>query len=229
MGKEIKNIIKRIQFDDENATLEVIAAKIDYSRSHLNKAKEAEDDNQNILAALIEHYPEYTHDVTYIEKRRGKKLKDTPHVLEMYSGSTAQATSGEVDVTPATKRTGVVVSDLFKGSKYAIRIAGNSMTPLYPPGAIVGIKPVEIMNPGAVYVVESIDGQLWLKRMFYKEDNQESGYYQLISDNNMKHENGARDGKPYYPDFFLPFEQVKNLFVVTGVFKSNIITIINDN
>ena len=43
----------------------------------------------------------------------------------------------------------------------------------------------------------------------------------------MKHEGGAGDGSLFYPDFYLPFNQVKNLFVVTGIFRLNIITIIN--
>ena len=54
-----------------------------------------------------------------------------------------------------------------------------------------------------------------------------SSSFQLILDNSMKHEGGAGDGSLFYPDFYLPFNQVKNLFVVTGIFRSNIITIIN--
>lgn len=163
---------------------------------------------------------------TYTEQRRNKKNSESEKMLPYYDVS-AQASTSDPEIMPASKQSGVVINEIFKGSKYVIRIAGNSMTPLYPPGGLLGIAPVQMINPGGVYVVESVDGQLWIKRMFYKDDNQDSGGFQLISDNNMKHDNGAREGKLFYPDFFLPFDQVKNLFVVTGIFKSNIITIIN--
>ena len=165
----------------------------------------------------------------YITERRNKKNTDQPHTLEDYTNVMGNANPNSTEVMPAKKSSGIIVSELFKGSKYVIRIAGNSMTPLYPPGGLLGIKPVDMINPGGVYVIESYDGQLWIKRMFYKDDNQETAMYQLVSDNNMKHEIGPRSGKLFYPDFFISVKDVKNLFVVTGVFKSNIITVINEN
>lgn len=221
----------RLQIRGSGKTVEQAATLVGLTRKTLyNYFKEdiLDDDIKELFSDKLNL--NFTQNVSepYTEQRRKLKNEAQEEPLPYYNAS-ANASTSDVEIMPAKKQSGVVVSELFKGSKYVIRIAGNSMTPLYPPGGLLGIKPVEMINPGAVYVVESIDGQLWIKRMFYKDDNQDSGAFQLISDNTMKHDCGARVGKLFYPDFFLPFDQVKNLFVVTGVFKSNIITIINEN
>ena len=228
MTNKIENIVKEIQFKTDQS-LEQIAATIGYSRPHLNKAKNSGVEGK-VLEALKNKYKEILQNVPtpYTEQRLKQKNADKADVLDYYDAC-ANAGSNDVEILPAKKRSGVVVSELFKGSKYVIRIAGNSMTPLYPPGGILGIKPVDMISPGGVYVVETNDGQLWIKRLFYKDDNQDAGLLQLVSDNVMKHESGPRMGKLFYPDFFINLTDVKNLFIVTGVFKSNIITILNDN
>ena len=123
----------------------------------------------------------------------------------------------------------IVISDLFKGSQFAIRVSGNSMTPNYPSGCIIGIRIIEdfIINPGNVYVIET-GNDLWIKRLYYKDDNRDLEVLELVSDNKMKEETGQRTGKYCYPSFALHKSEIKNIFRVTGVFKSNTLTIIDN-
>jgi hypothetical protein len=102
------------------------------------------------------------------------------------------------------------------------------MMPNYPPGAIIGIRQIEDkqITPGSVYVIEK-GSDLWIKRLFYKEDNQDSGQFECVSDNTMKFESGARLGKPCYPSFNIAIDAVRKLFKVTGIYKPNELTVIN--
>ena len=114
------------------------------------------------------------------------------------------------------------VGDLLHDSQAAIRIYGNSMIPNYPPGCVVGLCRVtdSFIEPGEVYVIETIDKRI-LKRLFYKNDDPDSEVLVCYSDNIMRFEGGARDGKYAYPPFNLPKEEIKNMFMVTGVIKRN--------
>lgn len=82
---------------------------------------------------------------------------------------------------------------------------------------------------GTVYLIESKSGELWIKRLYYVNDNIDSGKFELLSDNTILVDSGSRKGKLNYPPFELPFNEVKTLFRVTGIFKSNILTIVNGN
>lgn len=159
-----------------------------------------------------------------------KLNNDNNNTLDFYEiGANASTeTTGEIIPIPKTDKTVLHISDLFKGSQYAIRISGNSMTPMYPSGAIIGIRLIQDkqITPGSVYVIEK-DNDLWIKRLFYKEDDQDSGYFECISDNTMKHESGARAGKLCYPPFFVEVDKVRKLFKVTGIYKANELILIN--
>lgn len=166
---------------------------------------------------------------TYLEKRRNIKNHQNNNTLMYYDVKAHAGHANAAEILPVKKSEGVLhINDLFKGSEFAIRIAGNSMTPNYPSGAIIGIKQIQdkMITPGSVYVIEK-DDELWIKRLFYKEDKQESGYFECVSDNVMKHAEGPRQGKLFYPSFYIPIDKVRKLFKVTGIFKSNILTVIN--
>lgn len=163
----------------------------------------------------------------YLEERRKLKTEPTPTTLEYYEigASAGTETTGEILPVPKRERR-LVISELFKGSQFAIRIAGNSMMPNYPPGAIIGIRlvPDKIITPGSVYVIEKAN-DLWIKRVFYKDDKQDGEYFELVSDNTMKIEAGPRAGKLAYPSFCIKIVDVTKLFKVTGIFKHNELSI----
>ena len=164
----------------------------------------------------------------YTQHRRDLKNTVQEPVIDYYQIGANAGTPATGEVLPVHKNErNLIISDLFKGSQYAIRIAGNSMMPNYPPGSIIGIREIEdkVITPGSVYVVEKAN-DLWIKRLYYKNDSQDSGMFELISDNNMKVESGARAGKLAYPPFELDISKVRRLFKVTGIFKPNELTVI---
>lgn len=167
---------------------------------------------------------------SYVKTRRNLKIQnEKPNTLMYYEIGAHAGTAHSAEILPVRKSEGVLrISDLFKGSEYAIRINGNSMIPSYPPGAIIGIReiPDKMIQPGSVYVVEK-DSDLWIKRLFYKEERQDTGVFEMISDNGMVYENGPRKGKLCYPPFEIEIDKVRRLFKVTGLYKANELTVIN--
>jgi phage repressor protein C with HTH and peptisase S24 domain len=185
--------------------------------------------SENFFKTFLEKFPvkddsEITE--SYTEKRRNLK-NNKQNTLTYYDIGAAAGPIG--DIIPVNKNEGVLhISDLFKGSQFAIRISGNSMMPNYPPGAIIGIREVEDkqISPGSVYVVEK-GNELWIKRLFYKEDNQDTKIFELVSDNRMKYEDGPREGRLFYPPFFLEMDSIRRLFKVTGIYKANELSVIS--
>jgi len=169
-------------------------------------------------------------DKNFIANRRNQKTIPIERTLDYYNVGANASLKTEGEILPASKPVGkLMISELFQGSQFAIRVSGNSMTPNYPSGCIIGIRLIEdfAVNPGSVYVIES-SNDLWIKRVYYKDDNRESETLELVSDNNLKHESGPRKGKYCYPPFHLHKSEIKNIFRVTGVFKSNTLTIIEN-
>lgn len=166
---------------------------------------------------------------SYQKHRNNLKNHQKPNDLIYYEIGASAGATHNAEILPVKKSEGVLhINDLFRGSQYAIRISGNSMTPNYPSGAIIGIReiPDKLITPGSVYVIEK-DSDLWIKRLFYKEDRQDSGIFECVSDNTMRYENGGRDGKLYYPPFLINIDDVRKLFKVTGIYKPNELTVIN--
>lgn len=115
--------------------------------------------------------PRETSDHSYLNHRRNLKNTNTNTIMFYEVGATAGPVA---DILPVAKSEGVLhISDLFRQSQFAIRVFGNSMTPNYPPGSIIGIREVEdkLITPGSVYVIEK-GNELWIKRLFYKNDLQ---------------------------------------------------------
>lgn len=164
----------------------------------------------------------------YVKERFNKKIKNDPS-LDFYTVGAKASTINSGEIFPVTKSMGkLVVGDLFKGSQFAIRVSGNSMTPNYPSGCIIGIRLIEdfMINPGSVYVIET-GNDLWIKRLYYLNNDRSTETIVLMSDNKMKEESGERQGQYCYPSFTLHKSEIKNIFRVTGVFKSNTLTLID--
>lgn len=91
----------------------------------LNRINQSSDKTENVSE------PEEN----YISRRRTSKLFDKNSVTFYEVGAKAGPVG---DILPVHQPEGVLhISDLFRGSQFAIRISGNSMMPNYPPGAII--------------------------------------------------------------------------------------------
>lgn len=145
----------------------------------------------------------------------------TGKVIPFYDAEAAAGTNYGMEMKPSRPIGMIEIGGLLKDSESALRVYGNSMTPNYPAGCVVGTKlhTDRFIEPGAVYVIETKDNR-YLKRVFY---NDSKTAFQCISDNHMLYEEGPRKGKPYYPEFDIPFEDVVRLHRVTGVIKRNIL------
>lgn len=188
-------------------TLKLIADVLDLDKQELIK----------IVTADLEHIA--TRTVTKNGSNGQKKPKKT---IPFYDAPAAAGLS-ETEMSAIHAPAGTIdIGDLLHDSQAAIRIYGNSMLPNYPPGCVIGLAKCRksFIEPGEVYVIETADRRM-LKRLFYKNDDPDSGIFTCISDNVMKLEGGARDGKLAYPPFDIPRDEVVNLFVVTGVIKRN--------
>lgn len=170
------------------------------------------------------HYPTQVNEDDFTTTLRNKKLtpKENRNIVPFYDAP-AIAGINETEMDSITSPVGMIdVGDLLSDSHAAIRIYGNSMTPNYPPGCVVGISKVDkpYIHPGEVYVVET-KNQRVLKRLFHKDDDPSSDIVSFISDNKIKEEGGARDGRLAYPPFERTWEEIEKIFIVTGVIKRN--------
>ncbi len=111
------------------------------------------------------------------------------------------------------------VGDLLSDSEAAFTVYGNSMTPAYPPGCILGIKRNldGFIQPGETYLLLTKSNRVF-KRLYYTEDK--TGYL-CISDNILKHEAGPMTGKYFYPPFEVKGDDVISVFDVTGMIRRN--------
>lgn len=137
----------------------------------------------------------------------------------------AEAIGGDIsqDMNPIHAPAGTIdIGDLLHDSQAAIRIYGNSMLPNYPPGCVVGLLKCtdSFIEPGEVYVIETRDRRM-LKRLFYPDDNTNSDHFTCYSDNTMLFDKGPRHGKPAYPPFDLPRQEIIRMYMITGVIKRN--------
>ena len=197
---------------------------------YLNKKKKP---SRKLIDAFYKHYknsinvPQETsaqeHEKPYLKKRQELKNGDKADKAIPFYDAPAAAGLTETEMTAIHAPAGTIdVGDLLSDSQAAIRIYGNSMLPNYPPGCVVGLARCNksFIEPGEVYVIETSDRRI-LKRLFYKGDISDGDWLTCYSDNIMKFEGGARDGRLAYPPFDIPKKEIINLFVVTGVIKRN--------
>lgn len=111
------------------------------------------------------------------------------------------------------------VGDLLSDSEAAFTVYGNSMTPAYPSGCVLGLirNYDNFIQPGETYVLLTKSNRVF-KRLYYNDDK--TGYI-CISDNTMKHEAGPMTGKYFYPPFEVKGEDVISVFDVTGMIRRN--------
>jgi len=210
-----------------NLTQHELAEKTGIPRERIAKWEQKKgspksEDYIKLMEVLREDIPK-----GYTEERRAKKLSQKKNTVPFYDAE-ATATITETEMSPIHAPAGTIdVGDLLHDSQAAIRIYGNSMTPHYPPGCVVGLQrcSTHFIEPGEVYVIETRDKRL-LKRLFYKDDDTNSDFITCYSDNTMKFESGARNGKLAYPPFDIPKSDIITLFNVTGVIKRNTNSII---
>lgn len=163
-------------------------------------------------------------DVPYIRQRQYQKSGGGESVIKFYNQTTAIAGIGTHSLLPQKTSDNVFLpKEMFKNADFVIRLSGNSMLPNYPSDAVIGIRLIEknLIQPGSVYAVE-VDNDIMVKRLYYKDDDQYSGYYVCMSDNDMIEDAGLRKGKLKYPPFELQIDkQVRRVFKVTDFYKSN--------
>ena len=145
----------------------------------------------------------------------------TGKVIPYYDAEVAAGTSYGMEMAPSRPAGLIEIGGLMKDSEFAIRVYGNSMTPNYPAGCVIGLKQYNehFIEPGTVYVVET-DENRYLKRLYYNKDKT---HFRCISDNTMKYESGPMEGEYFYQEFEIPLKDVRRLLRVTGVIKRNIL------
>ena len=142
-------------------------------------------------------------------------------VIPYYDAEVAAGTEYGMEMTQTAPVGVIEIGGLLKDSEFAMRVYGNSMVPNYPAGCVIGLRQYNehFIEPGTVYVIETEENR-FLKRLYYTKDKKA---FRCMSDNHMKHENGPMEGEYFYPEFEIPFEDVRRLLRVTGVIKRNIL------
>lgn len=151
-----------------------------------------------------------------------EEIVKSQKMIPFYDAQAAAGNFYEMEMSPVTRPSKMIrMGDFLNDSEAAIQVFGNSMTPNYPAGCIVGTKlhTDTFIEPGTVYVIETRDNR-YLKRLYYCEGED---CFECVSDNHMLSEEGSRKGKPCYPSFKIPFNEVVKLHRVTGVIKRNIL------
>lgn len=144
----------------------------------------------------------------------------TGKIIPYYDAEVAAGTTYGMEMTQVRPSGMIEIGGLMKDSEFALRVYGNSMVPNYPAGCVIGLRQYteRFIEPGTVYVVETSENR-YLKRLYYNKDK---SAFRCLSDNHMKHESGPMTGEYFYPEFEIPFEDVRRLLRVTGVIKRNI-------
>lgn len=163
----------------------------------------------------------------------GEIMKDAPDVsldnktqtgkvIPLYDAEAAAGVHYGMNMEAISRPIGMIeIGSILKDSESALRVYGNSMTPNYPAGCIVGLRPHtdSFIEPGYVYVVETNENR-YLKRLY---NNSDKSALRCLSDNHMLHDSGPMEGELYYPEFEIPLTEVSRLFRVVGVIKRNIL------
>lgn len=173
-------------------------------------------------------------DITWLLTGEGEMLKNgiahetdngttigSGRVIPYYDAEVAAGTEYGMEMMQTAPVGVIEIGGLLKDSEFAMRVYGNSMVPNYPAGCVIGLRQYNehFIEPGTVYVIETEENR-FLKRLYYSKDKKA---FRCMSDNHMKHENGPMEGEYFYPEFEIPFEDVRRLLRVTGVIKRNIL------
>lgn len=169
---------------------------------------------------------------TYLRTGEGTLLGDMPlpvddgsvlpgKVIPFYDVEAAAGQQYGMDMAAKSAAIAMIeIGNVLNDSEVAIRVYGNSMVPNYPAGCVIGVKITHesFIVPGHVYVVETADNR-YLKRLYYSKDKKA---LRCISDNTMVHDSGSMKGEYIYPEFEIPFAEVRQMWQVVGVIKRNL-------
>jgi phage repressor protein C with HTH and peptisase S24 domain len=176
------------------------------------------------LSRAIEAYPKpangFSDTSTHQEDKEGQQSVSKQRRKIPVIGEAAAGTTEEIIVTETRYDAEYIdVGDLLKDSQAAFIVYGNSMTPAYPPGCVVGIRlnRDNFIQPGETYLLVTKSNRVF-KRLYYNEDN--TGYL-CVSDNTLKHEHGPLSGKYFYPAFEIAGDDVLQVYDITGMIKRN--------
>lgn len=227
-NKPNKLVIKLFKtFDSAGVSVPIFSRQTGIPKDRVYKWRQEgtnpKADDEKIILAWISEVEKVPHETLHAVHERDFAPDYSRKKTIPFYDAPASAGLTETDMSPIHAPSGTIdVGDLLHDSQAAIRIYGNSMLPNYPPGCVIGLVKCtkDFIEPGEVYVIETRDRRL-LKRLFYKNDDTDGDLIICYSDNIMKFEGGARDGKLAYPPFELPKKEIINLFVVTGVIKRN--------
>lgn len=198
----------------KNLTQSDLADVIGINRVSISKAERGElAISRTWLEKLNEKYGDIDFDqIGDALKLRNNQSKGIPYFDVTATGSDKAVTVHNKGVqTPSTF---INVGDLMPKAECVIRVAGNSMTPNYPSGSLIGLRKISdgLFDFGAVYVIETEDNR-FIKRIFKGKDDD---HIQLYSDNDSLYTEGARKGMQMYENFDLHKKHIKRVFKVVG-------------
>lgn len=157
-----------------------------------------------------------------------QQIKTRPKKRIPLFDESADASNVDADTMPITEPVGYIsTGDLFGTTcEAALCTFGNSMSPGYPPGTILGLARHydSFIQPGELYVLET-RSQLIFKRLFDSEGDPKD-CYECYSDNNATFTEGPRKGKPFYPAFYVPKKEILRMWAVIGSAREHVNSLI---
>ena len=172
----------------------------------------SEEETAKIAGIMKLDYEDFTKGIEIVTS--------STHTGKLVPVYNAKAAAGNANVDMYGSRTGWInVGDLLKDSEASLYVYGNSMIPGYPPGSLIGIRPLNesFIEPGSVYVVQT-ESNRYIKRLYYNKDKTA---LICMSDNHIKHTDGPMEGDYFYPPFEIPIPAIKIIYKVIGVIKRN--------
>ena len=210
-----------------------LANKLGYTESYISKILNGKHPlNLKFIATFKKAYPFYDNDFAKKEEDYNSlehensinpksKNKDNSNLVPLMDVvATGSVQFVEVHKDQYSSPIGYIdVGGLMPRAEFVIRVSGNSMTPNYPSGCLIGIRKIQdgYFDYGSVYVIETKDNR-FIKRVFKSDKD---NHVSLNSDNEMIAQDGPRKGKYYYEPFNMPLKDIKRIFKVVGSAKSN--------
>lgn len=175
-----------------------------------------DDESAKIAGIMGLDYEDFMHGIDVVI--------NSPHTGKLVPVYNAKAAAGKANIDMYGPRSSWInVGDLLKDSEASLYVYGNSMIPGYPPGSLIGIRPLNesFIEPGSVYVVET-ESNRYIKRLYYSKDKTA---LICMSDNHIKHTDGPMEGEYFYPPFEIPISSIKLIYKVIGVIKRNSVSL----
>lgn len=175
-----------------------------------------DEESAKIAGTMGLDYEDFTHGIDIVI--------NSPHTGKLVPVYNAKAAAGKANIDMYGPRSSWInVGDLLKDSEASLYVYGNSMIPGYPPGSLIGIRPLNesFIEPGSVYVVET-ESNRYIKRLYYSKDKTA---LICMSDNHIKHTDGPMEGEYFYPPFEIPLSSIRIIYKVIGVIKRNSISL----